>query len=265
MKRGAAGSDDPALFVLDDKMPAKKRLSLVIFALVMVLLFLAACSRASENDKNADQASQSTPADASSAEDKTGSGSIQDVIVSDNLDNEENNTGGETESQPETAQEEYQLEYTLADLSDVLKRGMYFIVGNKAPAMDIITVSEIKSNVLNRGIETGDARLADEVADYATEDYIVIGSPCDNPVAAELLAAEIKKKGKCNIFEPGTAWIKLFKTSPDNIALYVGGGTAVDTRVAGRVLGNFDEHNLQGTTVEVSGSSTSPTLSLVIS
>jgi hypothetical protein len=92
----------------------------------------------------------------------------------------------------------------------------------------------------------------------------VIGSPCDNPVAAELLAAEIRKKGNCNIFEPGTAWIKIFQTSEDHIALYIGGGAAADTKKAAKVVETFEDHNFQGTTVEVSGSADNPELNMVI-
>lgn len=196
----------------------------------------------------------------------------EDNIAADVPNSVTESTPNETVSEPEsntTAATEgnagqFELEYSLNDMEEILRRGIYFIVGNKAPAADIITISEIKSALSYKGIDTGDAKLADEVSDYTAEDYIVIGSPCDNPVAAKLLAAEIKKKGNCNIFEPGTGWIRIFKTSEDHIALYIGGGTGVDTRKTAKVVENFEDHNLQGTTIEVSGNANNPDLNMVI-
>ncbi|MCX6707087.1 MAG: hypothetical protein NT001_03015 [Candidatus Woesearchaeota archaeon] len=175
-------------------------------------------------------------------------------------DQESNTTAGTEDNNAA----QFELEYTLKDMQEILRRGMYFIVGNKAPAVDIVTISEMKSALSYKGIDTGDARLADEVADYTNEDYVVIGSPCDNPVAAKLLAAEIRKKSNCNIFQPGTGWIKIFQTSEDHIALYIGGGSAADTRKTAKVVENFEDHNLQGATVEVSGSADNPELNMVI-
>ncbi|MCX8147145.1 MAG: hypothetical protein N3D84_01620, partial [Candidatus Woesearchaeota archaeon] len=43
--------------------------------------------------------------------------------------------------------------YTFSDLPGILE-GIGFIVGNKAPAEDIVTVSEIKAALFNKNIET---------------------------------------------------------------------------------------------------------------
>jgi hypothetical protein len=254
-------------------------------ALLMILLVIAAACMllaGCEDEKKAvepENAASDKISDATSAEPPS---AIETPAVpgeqNTGLENEDSgsespesepSSGSDAIAEPETpaeteVSEDFDLEYTLQDIDLILRRGMYFIVGNKAPAMDVITISSIKSTLSGKGIDTGDAKLADDISDYSKEDYIVIGSPCDNPVAAKLLAKEISKKGNCNIFAPGTAWIKIFQTSEDHIALYIGGGAAADTKKAGKVIENFDDYNLQGITVEVSGDTSSPELNMII-
>ncbi len=179
----------------------------------------------------------------------------------------ENMTGssasGNSSDNNSSSEDMKETDVTLADIPDFIG-GMDFIVGNKAPSVDIVTISEIKSSLMEKGIETGSAKLADSVDDYTSGNHIIIGSPCDNPAAAELLKKEISEGGGCGIFEEGTAMISLFRTSGDSIILYAGGGTGADTRKAGRVLANFDDYTLAGAAVEVKGPASDPSVSLMI-
>ena len=238
-------------------------ISCIAILLMIALIFSAGCDRAEQPEKDGLPIAEEDAA--ASAEEEPVS-EEEDIGINGEEELNDSSEDSVAEEAVEEAPEEvqYELEYDLGDMEEILRKGVFFIVGNKAPAMDIVTISEIKSALTDRNIDTGDAKLADEVDDYTTDDYIVIGSPCDNPVAAKLLAKEIAKKGDCNIFEPGTAWIKLFKTSPDNIALFVGGDRPVYTRIAGSVVGHFEDYAFVGTVIEVSGPADKPTLSLII-
>ncbi|MBU0536339.1 MAG: hypothetical protein KKE20_05200 [Nanoarchaeota archaeon] len=239
------------------------RMILLIFVIIVSIFFLG-CK---QEPQNAQQ--DSSYAGSADVIQGTGSGQADDseADVQDSgsaLIEDDDSVDDDISTDDETADTEYDLEYSLADLDEVLDRGFFFIVGNKAPAMDVVTISEIQADLRDLNLETGNAKLADEVSDYTTEDYIVIGSPCDNPIAAKLLAKEIAEKGDCNIFDTGAAWIKIFKTSPDNIAIFVGGDRPVYTRIAGSVLGNFEDYGLVGTAVEVTGPADRPSVSIMI-
>ncbi len=235
-------------------------ISCIAILLMIALIFSAGCDRAEQPEKDGSPIAEE---DATAAAEESVSEEEDIITGEEELDESPEDLATEAPEE-DTEEVQYELEYNLGDMEEILRKGVFFIVGNKAPAMDIVTISEIKSALTDRNIDTGDAKLADEVDDYTTDDYIVIGSPCDNPVAAKLLAKEIAKKGDCNIFEPGTAWIKLFKTSPDNIALFIGGDRPVYTRIAGSVVGHFEDYAFVGTAIEVSGPADKPTLNLII-
>ena len=101
-------------------------------------------------------------------------------------------------------------------------------------------------------IPVGAAKLASEVPNVTGQNMIVVGGPCANTVAAELLGnPEPCTEG----FSEGKALIKLWEHTNGNVAILVAGFTALDTRRAARVMANFGDHALSGTEVEVSGTS----------
>ena len=89
--------------------------------------------------------------------------------------------------------------------------------------------------------------LLDSEADgmLGTENLIVVGGPCANTVAFELMG---QPENCAEGFEPGKAKIKLF-TSQN--ALLVAGHGAQDTLGACYVLAKYADYNLEGTEVEV--------------
>ncbi len=87
-----------------------------------------------------------------------------------------------------------------------------------------------------------------------TGNYIVVGGPCVNSIAATLL----KSGADCKAgFVEGEATVKLFEQSNGKVALLVAGMTALDTRRATRVLNDYKTHQaagtLTGTSVVVKG------------
>jgi len=101
-------------------------------------------------------------------------------------------------------------------------------------------------------VEVVDAtKLDSEIADATAQNLIVVGGPCINTVAADLLGAEAGFPACAEGFNPGTARVKLF----DNDGMYamlVAGYSGEDTRLAGKVIAHrYDE--LTGEEVEIEG------------
>ncbi len=104
-------------------------------------------------------------------------------------------------------------------------------------------------------IEVGSAKLASEVSDVRAQHVILVGGPCANPAAADVMGTTSATCAEG--FEEGKGKLKLFEHTNGNVALLVAGYSALDTRRSARVLADFDayEDTLQGTEVEVSGTS----------
>jgi len=102
-------------------------------------------------------------------------------------------------------------------------------------------------------IEVGAAVLDTEVASLTAQNTIVVGGPCANSLAAELMG----NPAQCTEgFEMGKAMIRLFEHDNENVALLVAGYSAMDTRRAARVVANYDQYdNFAGSELEVTGTS----------
>ncbi len=98
-------------------------------------------------------------------------------------------------------------------------------------------------------VEVVDAtKLDNEIADVNAQNLVVVGGPCVNTVAAELLG----NPTDCTEgFTPGKARVKLF-TSGDKVAMLVAGYSGADTRLAGKVIAHRWKE-FSGSEVEVEG------------
>ena len=99
-------------------------------------------------------------------------------------------------------------------------------------------------------VEVVDAtKLASEIADVQAQNLIVVGGPCVNRVAAQLLG----NPADCTEgFTPGEARVKLFEHANGNMAMLVAGYSGADTRLAGKVVANRPD-DLVGMEVVISG------------
>jgi len=102
-------------------------------------------------------------------------------------------------------------------------------------------------------IEVGTAKLASEIRDVAAQNLIVVGGPCANDVAAEVMGVAATIPECLAGFEAGKAMIKLYNTGAGKVAMLVAGATAEDTRRASRVVANYGDYALSGDEVEVTG------------
>lgn len=166
-----------------------------------------------------------------------------------------------TQPQPEEEQV-FPLQYTLADMGEFIKN-MDYLIGADAPASDVISVTNMKTYLIYKGIETGDAKVTSDIVDYKRDDYMIIGSPCDNPAAADFFRKEVAAKGNCKIFPEGEARIKLKAVSNNHFMLYIGGNTPSETKKAMTVVQYFSNYTLNGTEAKVTGTAESPVVSVI--
>ncbi len=112
-----------------------------------------------------------------------------------------------------------------------------------------ITSSSSTGGELTRVTVVDATKLDSEIASAEAQNLIVIGGPCVNTIAADLLGSP----ADCTEgFTPGKARVKLFEHANGNVAMLVAGYSGADTRLAGKVIAHRWAE-LSGTEVEVEG------------
>ncbi|MBW3012554.1 hypothetical protein KY311_05180, partial [Candidatus Woesearchaeota archaeon] len=108
-------------------------------------------------------------------------------------------------------------------------------------------VTSVSGAVVVNKIDVGATKFDTEVDSVAGQNAIVVGGPCVNSAAADLMG----NPADCTAgLEVGKAMVKLFE-SGDNVALLVAGFTGEDTRAASKVVANYEDYDLSGMEVEV--------------
>lgn len=115
------------------------------------------------------------------------------------------------------------------------------VVGDLAIASDTIGAIEIATSLTSYDGANKinvNAALSSEIEDIKNQNIIVVGGPCANAAAAELLNYPIV----CSDSIPqNTGIIKLFNFNDVNVLL-VAGSSAADTRRTSGVLANFEDY-----------------------
>ncbi|MCX6711827.1 MAG: S-layer protein [Candidatus Woesearchaeota archaeon] len=101
-----------------------------------------------------------------------------------------------------------------------------------------------------------DTKLNTEISDPTQYDLILVGGPCANP-----LVEQVTGLPTCSgwTLGPGEALIKLVNNG-QKVALLVAGTDAIDTRMAAKVLQNYENYNLETTEQIVTGTLNAPTI-----
>jgi len=140
--------------------------------------------------------------------------------------------------------------YDLSDYPDMFIesgefRG-YFIVGDHADPLDVISTMDIAVTMQAAGQELGGkqisvtaSRLASEVKVLDHNDAIVVGTPCDNEWIARLKNVE-NCEDAYNL-KMGDAVIEYMRTNGNNYVI-VTGYTSRDVRRASKVLAGYWNH-----------------------
>lgn len=168
----------------------------------------------------------------------------------------------ETETLNPEEEQNFPSPYTLDQLGSFIK-DMDYLLGDNAPSTDVILVTNVKTYLIYKGIETGSAKLTSDMENYRRDSFIVVGSPCDNTAAADLFRKEIAEKGSCKIFPEGEGVMKLKAVSNNNFMLYVGGNTNAETKKAMAVLQYFSNYTLSGTEARITGTAETPVVAVV--
>lgn len=115
------------------------------------------------------------------------------------------------------------------------------------------TTGGVQESVTVQRIEVGAAKLASEVTSAGAQNLILVGGPCANAIARDVMGTTL---ANCAAgFEEGKAKIKLYEQATGKVALVVAGYSGTDTRRAARVIANYGDYALSGAEVEVSGTS----------
>lgn len=119
-------------------------------------------------------------------------------------------------------------------------------VTGKGATVSSTTAASGEAVVVNR-IEVGATKLASEVPDVKAVNAILVGGPCANAAAAEIMG----DPADCTAgFEAGKGLIQLFEND-GNVAMLVAGYAAADTRAAAKVVSNHGDYALTGAKMEV--------------
>ena len=137
---------------------------------------------------------------------------------------------------------------TLADFPKLADH-LIFVVGRNAPAADVVTAANLAAALKQLKVGIGQTLLDSEVVDIDADNYVVIGSPCVNAIAAQLLDIT-KHKNPCSLMSNGEGQIRLIATSDHTIALVVTGGSSADVNRAAKRLLTFQQSPLVGTLVK---------------
>ena len=121
-------------------------------------------------------------------------------------------------------------EFTLV-YPDEQTTGAFFVVGSETSATTTGSSGGV-SQVIHK-INVGATKLASQISDVTAQNLIVVGGPCANAVAAELLDNPVP----CGRdFEDGKAMIKLYSHTGGKSAMLVAGYEARDTTRATKVV-----------------------------
>jgi len=136
-----------------------------------------------------------------------------------------------------------------------INKNVAIIVGKAAKTEDTIGAIDIATMLSKETSKNLDiAKMDNEVKSLSSYNSIVVGGPCANGAAAKLRGyPENCLEG----FEIGKAILKFYEFDNGNIALLVAGTTALDTRRATYVLANYQDYELKGTEMQISGVSLS--------
>ncbi len=113
---------------------------------------------------------------------------------------------------------------------------LFIVVGDTAPASDVAAAVTVMNSLAAKGVvqqSVGVAKLASEIGDLQQQNLIVVGSPCHNPVAAELMG----NPEPCEEAVPeGKAMLKLYQHPQGTLSLLITARNTEDVRLLARRL-----------------------------
>jgi len=129
-----------------------------------------------------------------------------------------------------------------------------YVVGEEAPSLDVISATLISSSLSiheNLTTDVGTSKLDSEIADITRVNAIVIGSPCENTAAAQLLG----NPSPCDSGLNGsTGYIQVFEAN-NKVQLLITGLDKEDRKAAALYLSASDLSSINTDKYEISSGS----------
>lgn len=101
-------------------------------------------------------------------------------------------------------------------------------------------------------VEVGAAKLASEMQSIDGVNTIILGGPCANKWAAQLMG---NPQPCFRDFPRQTGYLAMYQHATGKVAILIAGYESQDTRRAARALAQYSKFNLQGSRIEVIGTS----------
>lgn len=112
----------------------------------------------------------------------------------------------------------------------------------------------LKTYTLSR-LNVGAAKLDTEIADATGQNVIIVGGPCTNKVAAQVMGLTYPACGASSTIPQNASIIRTYSHANGKTSMVVAGWNAIDTKRATRVLANYDNYDLSSGSVIVSTNS----------
>lgn len=229
--REVAGSS-PALGMLYSEVVLMRCAILIIFIISILLVGCeggknycgdGTCSEGEDCDTDCESIQQ-TPAD-------TIKNNTEETNITE--EPEETETAKEEPAEKETAEEEFAItaepaDYDLKDYPDMFSSNTIIVVGNEAPASDVVSATHIVNSLEGKA----KTLLASEIDDISSQNIISVGNACNNRMTAEIIG---NPKNCLAGLKEGVGRAALYKNG-DRIALVIDGYSAVDVRRTAKLL-----------------------------
>jgi hypothetical protein len=119
-------------------------------------------------------------------------------------------------------------DYDLKDYPDMFSGDTIIIVGNEAPASDVVSATYIQNSVGGKVKSV----LASEINDISGKNIISVGNACNNRITAEIIG---NPKDCLSGLEEGVGRAAIYKNG-DKISMVIDGYSSVDVRRAAKLL-----------------------------
>ncbi|MBD3313348.1 hypothetical protein GF345_02810 [Candidatus Woesearchaeota archaeon] len=156
---------------------------------------------------------------------------------------------------PEPSEIEFDLAYYPQLFTDNGEIDVTLVVGDEAPAEDVVSAVDIGASLNFAGYSgNAAAKLASEMmGNLERINTILVGNPCNNEATQDMLGLD--RFNVCpQVIDKGEAVIALFDRYGET-QLIVAGHSDADTRRAAYVLANYDDYDLKGKIMTVKGTS----------
>jgi len=135
--------------------------------------------------------------------------------------------------------------------------GQAFVVSGEVKSTIIGSTSTKVLKKVTIPLAKSDAEALQKDPEMNKKNYLLVGGPCANKATAKVLGSETSWPGCAAGFEEGIGRLVLVESN-DKVAMVVAGYTGLDTTRATRVLKNYQEYTLEGSEVEVLGTTSEP-------